>query len=277
VSITHSHQIAALFDALTATRWIELAPDLTDTFLTSGESSGTTQAAASFSTHIGVVYVATTGSITVDLTEISAHVNVLARWFDPTDGSYSTVGTFATSSGHTFTHPGANAAGDNDRVLVIQGTTDVSVSAGSASGTGTANDAGKTVAVNAGVAQATATAINPSVQINTFGSAAPTTATATATGNDAACSVKASAGVAQATAAINGNIAAIGASPGTASVATAVGNAIKATIAASAIVAIALAAGVDATPNNGSVADVYGPLFTTTRPNVFRTKRPGVS
>lgn len=276
VSITHSHQIKVLFDDLTSTKWIELAPDLTDTFLTSGESSGATQAAASFSTHIGLVYVATTGSITVDLTEISAHVNVLAKWFDPTNGAYTSVGTFATSAGHTFTHPGANAAGDNDWVLVITGTTDVSVSAGSASATATANNAGKTVAVNAGVAQATATANNASVQTGTFTTAQPSAATATATANDTGKTVSVNAGVAQAVAACPGPIAAIGATPGTAAVAATIANNIKASVAVGAIVAaVAAAANQPTSAGSGVIVQRYGPTVRSQRPRVFRTKRPG--
>jgi hypothetical protein len=117
-SITHAMQIKALFDALGGTLWSGLAPDLTDTFLTSGESSGATQAAASFSTSLGLVYVATTGSITVDLTELSAFPYALLRWFDPTNGTYTPVGNFATSGSQVVSHPGANNAGDNDWVLV---------------------------------------------------------------------------------------------------------------------------------------------------------------
>jgi hypothetical protein len=118
--IDHSQLIQNLMDSHLGGLWQEIAPDLTDTFLTSGESSGATQAAASFSTHVGLVYIATTGSITVDLTEISGGSDALCRWYDPTDGGMFFDGVFSTGAPHTFAHPGTNTAGDNDWVLVIK-------------------------------------------------------------------------------------------------------------------------------------------------------------
>lgn len=118
-SIDDAMYVANLVENHLPGLWQDLAPDLTDTFLTSGESSGATQAAASFSTACAVVYVSTTGSITVDLTEITDYGTVQARWYDPTTGGMSGLGSFSTSAPHTFSHPGNNASGDDDWVLVI--------------------------------------------------------------------------------------------------------------------------------------------------------------
>jgi hypothetical protein len=44
----------------------------------------------------------------------------LARWYDPTDGTYRTIGSIANSGSHTFTTPNANSKGDFDWVLVLE-------------------------------------------------------------------------------------------------------------------------------------------------------------
>jgi len=43
-----------------------------------------------------------------------------ARWYDPTDGTYKTVGRIANSGSHTFTTPGANSKNAADWVLVLE-------------------------------------------------------------------------------------------------------------------------------------------------------------
>jgi hypothetical protein len=45
---------------------------------------------------------------------------VTARWYDPTAGTYTNIGTFANSGTHTFDSPTVNSAGENDFVLVLQ-------------------------------------------------------------------------------------------------------------------------------------------------------------
>jgi hypothetical protein len=45
---------------------------------------------------------------------------VTARWFDPTAGTYASIGSFANSGTHTFNSPSTNSAGQNDFVLVLQ-------------------------------------------------------------------------------------------------------------------------------------------------------------
>jgi hypothetical protein len=42
-----------------------------------------------------------------------------ARWHDPTSGAMTTIGTFAATGTQAFTPLGANAAGANDWVLVL--------------------------------------------------------------------------------------------------------------------------------------------------------------
>jgi len=58
------------------------------------------------------------GSITVDMSALGGLAR--ARWFDPTSGTYSDVGTMLPNSGgRSFTPPGNNSAGARDWVLVL--------------------------------------------------------------------------------------------------------------------------------------------------------------
>jgi hypothetical protein len=46
---------------------------------------------------------------------------VTAQWYDPTNGTYTTIGTFANSGTHTFASPSSNSTGtNNDFVLVLR-------------------------------------------------------------------------------------------------------------------------------------------------------------
>ena len=60
-------------------------------------------------------------TITVNLASFSG--GVTARWFDPTNGQYTSISgsPFANSGTHNFTPPSANSAGENDWVLLLQG------------------------------------------------------------------------------------------------------------------------------------------------------------
>lgn len=91
--------------------WAAALPDLTNTFQTSGSGN------CRFSSDIGLIY--TTTGATVDLTEISGS-SALVRWFDPTDGTFTTVGTYSTSGSQVVSDPGANSAGAQDWVLVVE-------------------------------------------------------------------------------------------------------------------------------------------------------------
>ena len=107
----------AFFNSLPA--WDDLVPDTTDTFLTAGESTGEAIAGAAFSDFLGLVYVPTNRSITIDRTEFTPTV-LRIRWFDPVAGTYTTVTTSAPNTGtQVVSHPGNNAGGDADWVLVV--------------------------------------------------------------------------------------------------------------------------------------------------------------
>jgi hypothetical protein len=69
---------------------------------------------------LGVAYCPTTTTLTVDLSKLRS--TVTARWYDPTNATFSTVsGSPLPNSGTTMlTTPGANHTGDPDWVLVMQ-------------------------------------------------------------------------------------------------------------------------------------------------------------
>lgn len=50
-----------------------------------------------------VAYLPTSRQVTIDMGKITASANALCRWFDPTTGSYTVIGTYATSGSRNFT------------------------------------------------------------------------------------------------------------------------------------------------------------------------------
>jgi hypothetical protein len=109
--------------------WYQLIPDQRHTLLVAGYGTpnnaglvgANDYATASLTTDhtIGVLYLPTTRTITVDLTQFRAPVN--ARWFDPTDGSYSPAASepLPNTGTHQFTPNRTNHQGDPDWVLLL--------------------------------------------------------------------------------------------------------------------------------------------------------------
>jgi hypothetical protein len=104
--------------------WWNLVPDTTNTFLTASPGSSETEESAGFyaAGSLAVVYAPTTGSLTLDLTELNAVSQVRIRRYDPTAGTFSTVGTYATTGSQSITHPGNNSFGHSDWVYLIEPT-----------------------------------------------------------------------------------------------------------------------------------------------------------
>jgi hypothetical protein len=83
-----------------------------------------------------VAYVpdAHSGSVTIDMSVMSGSTR--ARWFDPTDGTYTAISTGLSNSGtHAFTVPGTNTGGAADWLLVLD-STDANVTLSGVSGSG---------------------------------------------------------------------------------------------------------------------------------------------
>lgn len=125
----HMRHVSDFITAFGRNAWGALVPDTTDTFLTTGEGTGTSRAAAAFSTVAGVIYFPNSRSISVDLSELSGVSQVRARWFDPTDGTYTAIGTYSPSGSQSFTHPGngSNDNGDSDWILVLDSSPTLSI------------------------------------------------------------------------------------------------------------------------------------------------------
>jgi hypothetical protein len=104
------------------------------TLITAGGSSVSSSsyvaAAAVPNGTLMVAYVppAHTGGITVDMGAMTGPAR--ARWFDPTSGTYTGIGTGLANTGpRVFTTPGGNSAGANDWVLVLDKTPETTPSA----------------------------------------------------------------------------------------------------------------------------------------------------
>jgi hypothetical protein len=115
----------AFFNSLA---WYNLVPDQTHSFLTAGygtfESTGYVQgndyvtATLTPDGTTGVMYLPTSHTITVNLAKMSGAV--AAKWFDPTNGRYTTIGMFANTGTHQFTSPPAHSDGFDDWVLLLR-------------------------------------------------------------------------------------------------------------------------------------------------------------
>jgi hypothetical protein len=115
----------------TPRHWYDLIPDWSHAFLTS--QSGTPRkddytyasAALTGDGSLGVCYYpGRSGSrfpLTVNISKLGGGKGKSwARWFDPTNGTYRTIGRLANSGTHTFITPAANSKGATDWVLVLE-------------------------------------------------------------------------------------------------------------------------------------------------------------
>jgi len=108
--------------------WYRLVPNGLGgigTLITAGGGTASPQstdyvaAAATAEGDLLLAYVppAHTGSVTIDMTKLGAAVT--ARWFDPSNATFTSIGSFANTGTHAFTVPGNNSAGDADWLLVL--------------------------------------------------------------------------------------------------------------------------------------------------------------
>ena len=106
-----------------AQAWWKLVPDQPATLLTGGAGSNPTQALASRASDgsFALLYTPTIRDLTINLSRI-AGPRVRARWYDPTNGSYSTVAgsPFNASGSVTLRPTGNNVRGHGDWVLVLE-------------------------------------------------------------------------------------------------------------------------------------------------------------
>ncbi len=124
--------------------WYNLVPDQTHAVFTGGlgtydnnsdmgNTSDYVTGAKTCDGTLGIAYIPSahsTGALTVDMTKFAGTVN--ARWFDPTTGAYTTIGSIAnTNTAQRFTPPAvSHSDGTNDWVLVLEVSSSPSVTPG---------------------------------------------------------------------------------------------------------------------------------------------------
>jgi hypothetical protein len=110
--------------------WYQLIPDQTHVIATAGYGTPTTNKvpfandtyvplSATPDGKYAVAYFSrgSASSLTVNLATFAGQVT--AKWFDPTNAVYTTIGTFTNSGAHVFTPSGNNSTGDPDWVLLL--------------------------------------------------------------------------------------------------------------------------------------------------------------
>jgi hypothetical protein len=120
-----SQSMTHLWNLMSPRQWWRLVPDVNNTTLTAGISTGQDRAVAALADNrtFAIVYVPSIRGVTIDLSKL-AGPNVTARWLDPTNGSYSDVAgsPFPASGSRVFTATGTNSGGDGDWTLVLEST-----------------------------------------------------------------------------------------------------------------------------------------------------------
>jgi hypothetical protein len=108
--------------------WYNLVPDQAHSFVTSGYGSFQNQGTESSDNYVtaattpdgslGVAYVPQQTTLTIDMTAMRG--TTTARWYDPTTGTFSAIGSFPNSGTQQFTSPANHSDGSDDWVLVLQ-------------------------------------------------------------------------------------------------------------------------------------------------------------
>jgi hypothetical protein len=110
--------------------WYNLVPDQNHTLVTSGIGTFSTTSALGSNDYLtaastpdgslALAYMPTSRTITVAMSRLNGPV--FARWFNPSNGTYSAVSgsPFPNSGTQPFTPPGENNDGDSDWVLVLE-------------------------------------------------------------------------------------------------------------------------------------------------------------
>jgi hypothetical protein len=105
--------------------WWNLQPDASNATLTAGLSSGQDRAvlARASDRSFAIAYLPSVRTVTVNLGQL-AGPNVTARWYDPANGSYSTVtgSPFPASGSQNFRPAGSNSSSFGDWALVLEST-----------------------------------------------------------------------------------------------------------------------------------------------------------
>jgi hypothetical protein len=121
-------QLSYLKQLFRTRRWYDLVPDRDHQVLTRGVGHYSTDDSITTDTYataarttdgkLVMAYLPDIRRITIDMTKLSGQVT--ARWFDPSNATFTAIGTFANTGTQNFTPPGNNGDGDGDWVLVLE-------------------------------------------------------------------------------------------------------------------------------------------------------------
>jgi len=118
---THDHTVqqSYIWDVVDAymlhTDW---AP--TSGFVTTGEGSGDTKAAQGAYARAAIAYFPSSRTVAVDTTILTGISHVRLRWYNPQDGTYTSIAASeAQQSGRSISYPSAHADTTNDWLLVV--------------------------------------------------------------------------------------------------------------------------------------------------------------
>lgn len=124
-----SRQMMLASKFFAALPWYKLVPDQRHALVTAGYGAFADDGAINANDYataartpdgkLAIVYIPGVRAVTVDMARLSSALR--ARWFDPTNGTYSAVpGSPVPNSGtRTFTPPGSNGDGDGDWILIL--------------------------------------------------------------------------------------------------------------------------------------------------------------
>jgi hypothetical protein len=120
-------ELKIMADFFQSQPWFSLVPDQSHSLVTAGY--GTYDAGGSTSTNdyvtaamtangtTAVVYLPSAHTITLNMAKLRG--TVTAKWFDPTTGQYTSIGTLSNSGTHQFAAPGTHSDGNSDWVLLL--------------------------------------------------------------------------------------------------------------------------------------------------------------
>lgn len=117
----HTALVASLFNSLA---WQDLVPDWNHTTLTAGYgtlgNSNYAAAARAADGSLVLAYLPSSRTVTVDMERLAA--SATARWYDPSNGAYTTIpgSPFQNTGTRQFTPTGNNSSGAGDWVLVLE-------------------------------------------------------------------------------------------------------------------------------------------------------------
>jgi Protein of unknown function (DUF4038)/Putative collagen-binding domain of a collagenase len=122
LNTTGSQQTTILMQLVNAFAWQLLVPQTGTALVTTALGSGSSAIAPALASDgtFAFIHTAAGTGFTVQMSAVT-HSSVVARWFDPGNGTYTTdsASPLSNTGTHAFTTPGTNSGGGTDWVLVL--------------------------------------------------------------------------------------------------------------------------------------------------------------